>query len=115
MTKIFSAGFEVGMCWKNRLQVSEVGIHLPPVAGMLGQKDIGCQSIVLAGGYEDDTDDGYEFSYTGSGGRDLSGNKRTYVQSFDQVRCNITLKSLGCHLLFAFHLGVGQIQHSSCL
>jgi len=49
------------MCWKNRLQVSEVGIHLPPVAGMSGQKDIGCQSIVLAGGYEDDTDNGYEF------------------------------------------------------
>jgi len=83
---VFLSGVDVGMCWKNRLQVSEVGIHLPPVAGMSGQKDVGCQSIVLAGGYEDDTDDGYEFSYTGSGGRDLSGNKRTSVQAFDQVR-----------------------------
>ena len=29
-------------------------------------------------------DDGEEFTYTGSGGRDLSNNKRTAPQSFDQ-------------------------------
>ena len=35
--------------------------------------------------YEDDRDEGEWFLYTGSGGRDLSGNKRvTKVQSFDQ-------------------------------
>ena len=35
--------------------------------------------------YEDDRDEGEWFLYTGSGGRDLSGNKRvTNVQSFDQ-------------------------------
>lgn len=82
---VSTVGVEVGMCWKNRIQVSEVGIHLPHVAGMSGQKDVGSQSIVLAGGYEDDRDDGFEFTYTGCGGRDLSGNKRTGVQSFDQV------------------------------
>lgn len=37
------------------------------------------------GGYEDDTDNGFEFTYTGSGGRDLSGNKRTADQSSDQT------------------------------
>ena len=52
---------------------------------LLGRAEEGCQSIVLAGGYEDDTDDGAEFVYTGSGGRDLSGNKRTAEQSMDQV------------------------------
>lgn len=35
------------------------------------------QSVVLSGGYEDDKDEGEWFLYTGSGGRDLSGNKRT--------------------------------------
>ncbi|CAH2211040.1 jg21445, partial [Pararge aegeria aegeria] len=35
-------------------------------------------------GYEDDVDNGNEFTYTGSGGRDLSGNKRTAEQSCDQ-------------------------------
>lgn len=32
---------------------------------------------MLSGGYEDDLDNGEWFLYTGSGGRDLSGNKRT--------------------------------------
>ena len=36
--------------------------------------------------YEDDRDEGEWFLYTGSGGRDLSGNKRvSKVQSFDQA------------------------------
>lgn len=78
-------GIDVGMSWQYRIQVSEVGIHAPPVAGISGTKEKGCNSLVLAGGYEDDTDEGFEFSYTGSGGRDLSGNKRTAEQSFDQT------------------------------
>ena len=36
----------------------------------------------------DDMDDGEEFTYTGSGGQDLSGNKRTVPQSFDQTLTN---------------------------
>ena len=36
--------------------------------------------------YEDDRDEGEWFLYTGSGGRDLSGNKRvSKIQSFDQT------------------------------
>eukprot|EP00092_Neocalanus_flemingeri_P020389 GFUD01022087.1.p1 GENE.GFUD01022087.1~~GFUD01022087.1.p1 ORF type:complete len:755 (-),score=252.74 GFUD01022087.1:131-2395(-) len=77
-------GIEVGMSWLFRVQISEEGIHRPPVAGIAGSAKIGCPSIVLAGGYEDDQDDGEEFTYTGSGGRDLSGNKRTAEQSSDQ-------------------------------
>ncbi|TRY62677.1 hypothetical protein TCAL_02058 [Tigriopus californicus] len=78
-------GVEVGMCWKYRLQMSEQGVHRPPVAGIAGRPTEGAFSIVLAGGYEDDVDNGDEFYYTGAGGRDLSGNKRTAEQSFDQV------------------------------
>ena len=65
-------------------QVSEEGVHRPPVGGIAGTAKDGCQSIVLAGGYEDDEDNGDYFTYTGSGGRDLSGNKRTAEQSSDQ-------------------------------
>ena len=62
---------------------------------LAGQANNGCQSIVLAGGYEDDIDSGFEFYYTGCGGRDLSGNKRTAKQSFDQVSIlTITTKML---------------------
>ena len=74
-------GVEVGQRWQYRIQLSELGVHAPPVAGISGTKDKGCNSLVLAGGYEDDKDHGNEFTYTGSGGRDLSGNKRTAQQS----------------------------------
>ncbi|XP_047126276.1 E3 ubiquitin-protein ligase UHRF1 isoform X1 [Hydra vulgaris] len=77
-------GVPVGSCWKFRVQASEAGVHRPHVSGMHGRDSEGAYSIVLAGGYEDDTDEGDEFTYTGSGGRDLSGNKRTAEQSFDQ-------------------------------
>lgn len=64
--------------------MSEAGVHRPPVAGIHGRDNFGAFSIVLSGGYEDDVDKGDEFLYTGSGGRDLSGNKRTALQSCDQ-------------------------------
>lgn len=78
-------GIEVGMCWRFRIQLSESGVHRPPVSGIHGRDNEGAYSIVLSGGYEDDVDYGNEFTYTGSGGRDLSGNKRTAVQSCDQT------------------------------
>lgn len=66
------------------MQVSEAGVHRQSVAGIHGREVDGAYSIVLSGGYEDDVDNGDEFYYTGCGGRDLSGNKRISVQSFDQ-------------------------------
>ncbi|MEW5310725.1 MAG: hypothetical protein WDW38_002493 [Sanguina aurantia] len=79
-------GIKVGMFWKDRLDCRQWGAHFPHVAGIAGQSGVGAQSVVLSGGYEDDKDEGEWFLYTGSGGRDLSGNKRTSkVQSFDQV------------------------------
>ncbi len=64
--------------------MSESGIHRPHVAGIHGRENEGAYSIVLSGGYDEDIDDGEEFTYSGSGGRDLSGNKRTAKQSMDQ-------------------------------
>ncbi|XP_066551243.1 E3 ubiquitin-protein ligase UHRF1 isoform X3 [Amia ocellicauda] len=82
-------GVPVGTMWKFRVQVSESGVHRPHVAGIHGRSNDGAYSLVLAGGYEDDVDDGNEFTYTGSGGRDLSGNKRTAEQSCDQKLTNM--------------------------
>lgn len=82
-------------------QVSEVGIHRPLVAGIHGRESSYAYSIVLSGGYEDDIDYGDEFYYTGSGGRDLSGNKRVNEQSCDQVltRMNKAL-AMNCNVKF---------------
>ncbi|KAA8529980.1 hypothetical protein F0562_034416 [Nyssa sinensis] len=78
-------GVLVGESWEDRMECRQWGAHLPHVAGIAGQADFGAQSVALSGGYEDDEDHGEWFLYTGSGGRDLSGNKRTNkTQSFDQ-------------------------------
>lgn len=81
-------GIPVGTMWRFRVQVSEAGVHRPHVAGIHGRSNDGAYSLVLAGGYEDDVDHGNFFTYTGSGGRDLSGNKRTAEQSCDQKLTN---------------------------
>ncbi|XP_011086888.1 E3 ubiquitin-protein ligase ORTHRUS 2 [Sesamum indicum] len=78
-------GVLVGETWEDRMECRQWGAHFPHVAGICGQADHGAQSVALSGGYEDDEDHGDWFLYTGSGGRDLSGNKRTNkIQSFDQ-------------------------------
>ncbi|KAK3141015.1 hypothetical protein QOZ80_5AG0408960 [Eleusine coracana subsp. coracana] len=78
-------GVRVGETWEDRLECRQWGAHFPHVAGIAGQSSYGAQSVALSGGYEDDEDHGEWFLYTGSGGRDLSGNKRTNKeQSFDQ-------------------------------
>nr|KAF6297819.1 ubiquitin like with PHD and ring finger domains 1 [Pipistrellus kuhlii] len=81
-------GIPVGTMWKFRVQVSESGVHRPHVAGIHGRSNDGAYSLILSGGYEDDVDNGEFFTYTGSGGRDLSGNKRTAEQSCDQKLTN---------------------------
>ncbi|KAK6930736.1 SRA-YDG [Dillenia turbinata] len=78
-------GVLVGHSWEDRLECRQWGAHLPHVAGIAGQSEYGAQSVALSGGYADDEDHGEWFLYTGSGGRDLSGNKRTNKkQSSDQ-------------------------------
>ncbi|KAK8970437.1 E3 ubiquitin-protein ligase ORTHRUS 2 [Platanthera guangdongensis] len=80
-----SKGVLVGESWEDRMECRQWGAHLPHVAGIAGQSGYGAQSVALSGGYKDDEDHGEWFLYTGSGGRDLSGNKRTSKdQSFDQ-------------------------------
>nr|XP_043607778.1 E3 ubiquitin-protein ligase ORTHRUS 2-like [Erigeron canadensis] len=78
-------GVLVGETWEDRMECRQWGAHLPHVSGISGQSDYGAQSVALSGGYEDDEDHGEWFLYTGSGGRDLSGNKRiNKTHSFDQ-------------------------------
>ncbi|GLT63525.1 hypothetical protein SLA2020_360840 [Shorea laevis] len=79
-------GVLVGEFWEDRLECRQWGAHLPHIAGIAGQAKYGAQSVALSGGYVDDEDHGEWFLYTGSGGKDLSGNKRTNkAHSFDQT------------------------------
>lgn len=90
-------GVENGHWWATRMEASRDGCHAPTVAGISGNEKEGCWSIALSGGYEDDVDEGYCFTYTGSGGRDLKGTKanpknlRTAPQSSDQTLTGLNL------------------------
>lgn len=100
-------GIKVGHWWETRMQCSADSVHAvrppthpfcgsllissqPPVSGISGSGNGSAYSIALSGGYEDDVDEGFRFTFTGSGGRDLSGtaknpkNLRTAPQSSDQ-------------------------------
>ncbi|KIM85290.1 hypothetical protein PILCRDRAFT_817291 [Piloderma croceum F 1598] len=82
---------EVGTWWQTREDCSNDSIHAPWVGGISGSKHKGAYSIALSGGYDDDVDLGYGFTFTGAGGRDLKGTKtkpknlRTAPQSCDQT------------------------------
>lgn len=84
-------GTQVGKWWRTRMECSQDGIHAPTVAGISGNSEEGTWSVALSGGYAEDIDFGYSFSYTGCGGRDLKGtaaqpkNLRTAPQTFDQT------------------------------
>ncbi|CAD1479244.1 unnamed protein product, partial [Heterotrigona itama] len=100
-------GVEVGTSWLYRLQVSESGVHRPHIAGIHGRSSQCAYSIVLSGGYEGNIDNGDEFIYTGSGGRDLSGNKRTAArQTRDQslTKMNKAL-AINCNAEFNPRIG----------
>ena len=90
-------GVENGKWWATRIEASRDGCHAPTVAGISGNEKEGCWSIALSGGYEDDVDEGYRFTYTGCGGRDLKGTKekpknlRTAPQSSDQTLTGLNL------------------------
>ena len=47
------------------------------MTGIHARQNEGAFSVVLSGNYSEDRDDGDEFVYSGCGGRNLSGNKRT--------------------------------------
>ncbi|KIL70800.1 hypothetical protein M378DRAFT_155736 [Amanita muscaria Koide BX008] len=96
-------GIEVGTWWEMREGCSTDAVHAPWVAGISGGPK-GAYSVALSGGYEDDVDLGYGFTYTGSGGRDLRGTKnapknlrtgpQSSDQSFDHPFNNALLKSV---------------------
>ncbi|GLT39917.1 hypothetical protein SLA2020_140830 [Shorea laevis] len=77
-------GVLVGEIWEDRFECRQWGVHFPLVGGIAGQNKVGAQSVVLSGGYQDEDHRGW-FLYSGNGGRNLRGNKRTSKkQSFHQ-------------------------------
>lgn len=63
-------GYPPGTVFSSRAALHAAGVHRPLQKGISGSKAEGADSIVLSGGYADDTDFGDEILYTGEGGRD---------------------------------------------
>ena len=73
-------GVKAGDLFKDRKTAAIAGVHRPTQAGICGTAASGCESIVLSGGYEDDSDNGFEIHYTGAGGN----NPNNHQQIADQ-------------------------------
>ncbi|PUU76715.1 PUA-like domain-containing protein [Tuber borchii] len=90
-------GIKVGHWWQSRMACSADAVHAPTVGGIYGTATTGAYSVAVSGGYEDDVDEGFRFTFTGSGGRDLKGtvknpkNLRTAPQSSNQTLTGFNL------------------------
>jgi len=78
----------VGTTFQTRKEAAAAGVHKPLQAGISGSKDDGADSIVISGGYEDDSDSGDVIIYTGEGGQDDKGRQ---IANQELVRGNLAL------------------------
>ncbi len=81
-------GIAVGATFSTRKEAASAGVHKPLQAGISGSKDDGSDSIVISGGYEDDSDSGDVIIYTGEGGQDDKGRQ---IADQQLVRGNLAL------------------------
>lgn len=76
--------------------MAEDRVHVPPIAGIHGRESDCAYSIILSGGYGD-IDNGIEFIYTGSGGRDALGNVLClYIMFMCGIWLSITAITIVC-------------------
>ncbi len=68
------------------MQVSESGVHRPPVGGVAGTAADGAYSLVLSGGYVGDVDTGDTFIFTGSGGKDRGTGNIRFTPTWQGLR-----------------------------
>jgi putative restriction endonuclease len=81
-------GVTVGSTFLTRKEAATARVHKPLQAGISGSKDDGADSIVISGGYEDDSDSGDVIIYTGEGGQDEKGRQ---IADQQLVRGNLAL------------------------
>jgi len=78
------AGNPVGSTYVSRKAAADAGVHRVTVQGISGNREVGAESIVVSGGYEDDEDYGDEIIYTGAGGNDTATGRQIADQSLTQ-------------------------------
>ncbi|MDQ2792444.1 MAG: YDG/SRA domain-containing protein [Bacteroidota bacterium] len=84
------SSYRPGDTFRNRIELALSGVHRPCRAGVCGTQQLGAESIVLAGQYEDDDFSEAEIRYSGNGGRD----PKTGRQVTDQIATSTNLALL---------------------
>ena len=82
--------YRPGDIFSNRFELAFSGLHRPRRTGVCGTRQLGAESIVLAGQYEEDEFCETEIRYSGSGGRDPKSGR----QSTDQIAAGTNLALL---------------------
>jgi hypothetical protein len=59
------------------------------MAGISGQAEVGAESVAISGGYTDDDDMGFEFTYTGAGGN--QGGKQICDQELTRANHGLAM------------------------
>ena len=72
--------YRPGDTFHNRIELALSGVHRPRRAGVCGTQQLGAESIVLAGQYEDDDFGDEEIRYAGNGGRDPKTGRQVSAQ-----------------------------------
>jgi putative restriction endonuclease len=82
---------QVGKLYTNREECRHAGVHRAPVAGIAGYGGAQpAESVVVAGGYEDDTDYDDLIIYTGEGGNDPGSGKQIRDQEMTKGNLGLT-------------------------
>jgi putative restriction endonuclease len=79
----------VGRVFMTRRELAAAGVHRPLQAGVSGSQRDGADSLVIAGGYEDDVDHGEEVLFTGAGGHNPNTGRQ--VANQELARWNLAL------------------------
>ena len=82
--------YRPGDTFRNRLELAFSGVHRPRRTGVCGPRQLGAESIMLAGQYEEDQFEKTETRYAGNGGRD----PKTDHQIADQIAVGTNLALL---------------------
>ena len=72
--------YRPGDTFRTRIELAMSSVHRPRRAGVCGTQQLGAESIVLAGQYEDDEFGEEEIRYSGNGGRDPKTGRQTTNQ-----------------------------------
>ena len=83
-------GYPQGSIFSDRMEIKNAGLHKYHINGISRVLGIGCDAIVLNGGYVDDEDEGNWIKYTGEGGREEGSSNQEYDQPFTKGNLDLS-------------------------